>query len=184
MKTLLSGAAIAAVAIAFPSTAFAQESDVEITIGATAGFHDLGISDEIEDLTGLEADDSGGIFGGFIAVDIPVASNLFAGLEGNASFGTSAFDADYGGSVRFGYRADSGYKVYLRGGYQFIDLDFANILDIPRSDVPGDIDSTFDDYLVGAGVDFPVGDKFMLRANVDTISFDTFRGTVGVGYRF
>ena len=44
MKNLLSGAAIAVIAIATPSTAFAQDGDkeVETFVGASVGYHDLG----------------------------------------------------------------------------------------------------------------------------------------------
>lgn len=175
---------IAASAIAFPTAAFAQDSGAEVTIGASAGIHDLGVADEIEDITGTPAEDSAGIFGGFITVDFPVADNIFAGFEANANIGTGALDADYGGSLRFGYMGENGTKVYLRGGYQFVDLDLANILDVPETAVPAGIDTTVDDYMVGAGLDFPLGDSLMLRANVDTISFDTLRATAGIGFRF
>lgn len=175
--------AIAASTVALPTAAFAQDSGAEVTIGASAGIHNLGVADEIEDLTNLPADDSAGIFGGFIAVDFPVSESIFAGIEGNANIGTGALDADYGASVRLGYRGTDGTKVYVRGGYQFIDLDLANILDVPENAVPAGLDTTVDDYLVGAGVEFPIG-SFILRGNVDTISFDTLRATAGVGFRF
>ncbi|MEO0643230.1 MAG: hypothetical protein AAFY47_07420, partial [Pseudomonadota bacterium] len=45
------------------------------------------------------------------------------------------------------------------------------------------IDTTAGDYLVGGGVDIPVG-GFDLRFNLDTIAFDTVRATAGVGVRF
>ena len=175
--------ALAAAAVAVPQAAFAQDSGAEVTIGGTAGIHDLGIEEEVFDITGLDVDDSSPIFGGFVAVDFPVADNIFAGVEGNASFGTDALDADYGASVRLGYRADNGTKVYVRGGYQFVELDYAEILDVPETDIPLGLDDTFDDYLVGAGVEAPIG-NLVLRANVDTISFDTLRATAGVGLRF
>jgi outer membrane immunogenic protein len=177
--------AVAASAIAFPTTAFAQDSEVEVTVGATAGVHDLGVSDRLFDVTGVDVNDSSAIFGGFVAVDVPVTSNLFAGVEGNANIGTAAIDSEYGASLRFGYRAENGTKLYLRGGYQFIDLDVANILRVDDDLVDGVdvVDDTVDDYLVGAGVEVPVG-GFSLRANVDTVSFDSVRATAGVALRF
>ena len=44
-------------------------------------------------------------------------------------------------------------------------------------------DDTESDFLAGIGVDVPVGKAFV-RANLDTISFDTMRATAGVGLRF
>lgn len=175
--------ALAAAAFAVPQTAFAQDRGAEVTIGASAGIHDLGIADDVDDLTGLDVDDSSPIFGGFVAVDWSLSDNLFAGIEGNAHFGTDALDADYGASLRVGYRTENGTKLYLRGGYQFIELDYSEILDVSEDEIPGGLDDTFDDYLVGAGVEAPIG-SIILRANVDTISFDTVRATAGVGLRF
>ena len=51
------------------------------------------------------------------------------------------------------------------------------------TDIPGDLEDTFDDYLVGAGVDFGLGGA-VVRVNLDTISFDTLRATAGVGFKF
>ncbi|MDY7099116.1 MAG: hypothetical protein SXU28_13355 [Pseudomonadota bacterium] len=185
MKNLATSAAIAAFAAALPSAAFAQDATpaTEVTIGATAGIHDLGVADDVQALTGLDTDDSSPIFGGFVSVDVPVAQNLFVGAEGNLNFGTDALDADYGASLRAGFRADNGTKVYVRGGYQWVEIDYAEVFDVPQAQIPGGLEDTFDDYLVGAGVDVPVG-GFILRANVDTISFDTVRATAGVGFKF
>lgn len=187
-KTALA-ALCAAAALAFPTTAFAQSDTLsEVTVGVTAGYHDLGLGEEIsdQDLTDFDIQDGGAIFGGFVALDFPVGSNLFAGIEGNASFGTEAIDAEYGASLRFGFRSDSGTKLYLRGGYQAIDVDAAGVLGFDEDLFDEDdfgLDSTVDDYLVGAGVEFPVG-GLRLRGNVDTVAFDTFRATAGVGYAF
>ena len=175
----------AAAAVAFvPSAAFAQDaSAAEVTAGVTAGYHDLGISDEVYDLTNVEVDDGSPIFGGFVSVDFPASSNVFVGVEGNFNVGTDALDSDYGASARFGYRAENGTKVYVRGGYQWVELDYANMLNVDESAIPAGLDDTFSDYLVGAGVDVPMG-KAVFRVNVDTISFDTLRATAGVGFRF
>ncbi|MEL7728554.1 outer membrane beta-barrel protein [Citromicrobium bathyomarinum] len=183
MNKFAFGAALAATVFVMPAAAFAQDGQAEVTLGVTAGYHDLGIADEVEDLTGLEVEDGSPIFGGFAAVDFPLSESLFAGVEGNLNIGTDALDADYGASARLGYRAANGTKVYLRGGYQFIDLDYANILNVDEDDIPGDLEDTFDDYLVGAGVDFGLGGA-VVRVNLDTISFDTLRATAGVGFKF
>lgn len=186
MKKYIFASAAAAAALAVPGTAFAQDAaQPEVTVGASAGYHDLGI-EGIEDLAGPDASDGGGIFGGFIAVDFPVSSNFFVGVEGNAHIGTDAIDADYGASARAGYRAENGTKVYLRGGYQWVDVDAAALAGVDDDTFDEDdlgIDTTVGDYLVGAGVEVPVG-QVSIRGNVDTISFDTIRLTAGVGFRF
>ncbi|MEL7689563.1 outer membrane protein [Citromicrobium bathyomarinum] len=168
-----------------PSAAFAQDATpAEVTLGVTAGYHDLGISDEVYDLTGVEVDDGSPIFGGFASVDFPVSDSIFIGAEGNLSIGTDAIDSDYGASARLGYRTQNGTKVYVRGGYQWVELDYANMLNVDKSAIPAGLDDTVGDYLVGGGVDVPIGSKAMFRVNVDTISFDTLRATAGVGFRF
>ncbi|NCP14525.1 MAG: hypothetical protein GW858_10230 [Sphingomonadales bacterium] len=189
-KVATLGAAMGAIAL--PAAAQAQSTmEPDVTIGATVGLHDLGI-----DLGDLDADngqfndfnidDSGEIYGGFAAVDFPLGTNLFAGVEGNASFGSGPIDAEYGASARLGFRTDSGAKIYARGGYQWVDLDVGNLTGISEDFLDAnniDVDDVAGDYLVGVGVEVPVS-SVVLRANVDTIAFDTLRGTVGVGFKF
>jgi len=172
-------------AIALPAAAQAQDSaKPEVTVGAQVGLHDLGLDTDGLDLEGANIDDSGEIYGGFVAVDFPVGSNLFIGGEGNASFGSGPIDAEYGMSARFGLRTENGGKFYLRGGYQWIDVDAGGLVGVPDLDDDDlGVSTTVDDYLVGVGAEFPVG-PVVLRANVDTVSFDTLRGTVGVGFKF
>lgn len=185
-KIAVIGAAIGAIALPAAAQAQSTETGAEVTIGATIGLHDLGADIDEADLQGFELDDSGEIFGGFVAVDFPVGTNLFAGIEGNASFGSGAIDSEYGASGRFGLRTKGGSKVYVRGGYQWVDIDAAGLIGLDESEFDEadfDLDTTVGDYLVGVGAEFPVG-PVMLRANVDTIAFDTLRGTVGVGLKF
>ena len=179
-------------AIALPAAAQAQSTEgADITIGASVGMHDLGI-----DLGDLDADDgefddfniddSSEIYGGFVAADFPLGESMFAGVEGNFHFGSGAIESEYGAAARLGFKTEGGSKIYARGGYQWVDLDVENLTgvsedfldenDIDVSDVGGD-------YLVGVGVEVPVS-SVVLRANVDTIAFDTLRGTVGVGFKF
>lgn len=193
MNKIAFGTLAALGAFALPTAAHAQSDDnkPEITVGAQVGLHDLGIDlgdldaddGEFED---LNIDDSAEIYGGFIAADFPLGESLFAGVEGNANFGSGPIEAEYGVAARLGFRTQGGSKIYARGGYQWVDLDVENLTgvsedfldenDIPVSDVGGD-------YLVGVGVEVPVS-SVVLRANVDTIAFDTLRGTVGVGLKF
>jgi opacity protein-like surface antigen len=173
-------------AIALPTAAQAQENagKAEVTIGASVGLHDLGLDTDEADFDGFDIDDSGEIYGGFVAVDVPVGKSLFVGAEGNLHLGSGPIDAEYGASARLGVRTENGGKVYLRGGYQWVDIDAANLIGVPDFDEGDfDLDTTAGDYLVGAGAEFPVG-NIVLRANVDTIAFDSLRGTVGVGFKF
>ena len=170
MKTLMSGAAIATVAIAFPSTAFAQDSDnkVETFVGASVGYHDLGT--EIPD-------DDGIIYGVVAGVDVPIGETVFVGAEANFHLGENAIDSEYGAAARLGVRVGEGTKLYVRGGYQEVDIDLGNFVTTP---VVG-VDDTDGDYLVGAGAEVGLGDgPIKLRANVDTIAFDSVRVTGGV----
>lgn len=81
-------------------------------------------------------------------------------------------------------KTKGGSKIYARGGYQWIDVDAGELVGVPDLDDEDlDISTTVDDYLVGVGVEVPVS-KVVLRANIDTVSFDTVRGTVGVGFKF
>jgi len=190
MKKFAIGTLAAVGAIALPTAAQAQSNDrPEITVGASVGLHDLGIDlgdldADDGDFDDLNIDDSGEIYGGFAAVDFPLGKNLFAGVEGNAHFGSGPIDAEYGVSGRLGFRTDGGAKIYARGGYQWVDLDAGNLIGLPDFDEDDfDLDTTAGDYLVGVGVEVPVS-RVVLRANVDTIAFDTLRGTVGVGFKF
>lgn len=160
-------------AMALPAAAQAQSNDtpeVETYVGATAGIHDLGI--------GLPNDD-GGIYGVVAGVDVPVGDTFFIGAEGNYNIGDGAIDSEYGIAARAGVRVGDSAKLFVRGGYQEVDFDLGNF------DVGTGIDDTDGDYLVGAGVEFGVGDgPIKLRAGIDTIAFDSTRATVGVLYAF
>jgi hypothetical protein len=159
-------------AMALPAAAQAQSNEdpkVEAYVGATAGIHDLGI--------GLP-DDDGGIYGVVAGVDVPVGKTFFVGAEGNYNIGDGAIDSEYGVAARAGVRVGETGKVYVRGGYQEVDFDLGHF-------GIGGIDDTDGDYLVGAGVEFGLGDNpIRFRAGIDTIAFDSTRATVGVLYAF
>lgn len=162
-------------AIALPAAAQAQSNEapkVETYVGVTAGIHDLGV--------GLP-DDDGGIYGVVAGVDVPVGQTFFVGAEGNYNIGDGAIDSEYGIAARAGVRVGSNGKVYVRGGYQEVDFDLGRFITTP---VVG-FDDTDGDYLVGAGVEFGLGDSpIAFRAGIDTIAFDSTRATVGVLYKF
>jgi outer membrane immunogenic protein len=162
-------------AMALPAAAQAQSSDtpeVETYVGVTAGIHDAGI--------GLPNDD-GGIYGVVAGVDVPVGDTFFVGAEGNYNIGDGAIDSEYGIAARAGVRVGDSAKLFVRGGFQEVDFDLGNFV---TPAVVG-LDDTDGDYLVGAGVEFGVGDgPIKLRAGIDTIAFDSTRATVGVLYAF
>jgi len=192
MKKFVITSLAAAGAIALPAAAQAQDSaKPEITIGAQVGRHDLGI--DLGDLDAdngefnqLNIDDKATIYGVYAAADLPVGQNLFAGIEGNANLGDGPIEGEYGVSARLGFRTQGGSKIYARGGYQWVDLNVENLTGVSEDFLDANninVDDVAGDYLVGLGVEVPVS-KFVLRANVDTIAFDTLRGTVGVGIKF
>merc|ERR1711907_631323 len=183
-KNLLVAALATGAAIALPSAAQAQAAvPGEGFIGVSAGVHSLGLEDEVEAVVpGLDIDDSSPIFGVFAGYDFPLGQSLFAGVEANYNFGTDALDGDYGASARLGFRAPGGVKIYGRAGYQAIKVDYNEIIDDDTVNFDA-FDDTESDFLAGIGVDVPVGKAFV-RANLDTISFDTMRATAGVGLRF
>ncbi|MFM7377615.1 MAG: outer membrane beta-barrel protein [Erythrobacter sp.] len=161
-------------AMILPAAAQAQSEDpkVETYVGVTAGIHDLGV--------GLP-DDDGGIYGVVAGVDVPIGKTFFVGAEGNYNIGDGAIDSEYGIAARAGVRVGQTGKVYVRGGYQEVDFDLGRFITTP---VVG-LDDTDGDYLVGAGVEFGLGDSpVAFRAGIDTIAFDSTRATVGVLYKF
>lgn len=192
MKKLVFTSLAAAGALALPAAAQAQDSTkADITIGASVGMHDLGIdlgdfdadNGEFDD---LNIDDSAEIYGGFIAADFPVGEGAFAGVEGNYHFGSGPIESEYGVAARLGFKTSGGSKIYARGGYQWVDLDIENLTGVSEDfldDNDINVDDVAGDYLVGVGVEVPVS-NVVLRANVDTVAFDTLRGTVGVGFKF
>ena len=181
-------------AIALPAAAQAQSTEgADITIGASVGLHDFGVdfgdfdADDGEfDEGDFNFDDSAEIYGGFIAADFPLGESAFAGVEGNFHFGSGLVEAEYGASARLGFKTEGGSKIYARGGYQWVDIDVENLTGVSEDfldDNDIDVPDVGGDYLVGVGVEVPVS-SVVLRANVDTIAFDTLRGTVGVGFKF
>jgi opacity protein-like surface antigen len=162
-------------AMALPAGAQAQDDSnkAEVFIGASAGIHDLG--------SGIPNDD-GGIYGVVAGVDIPVGETFFVGAEGNYHFGDGAIDNEYGIAARAGVRLGESTKLFVRGGYQEVDIDVQNLV---GANPPAGFDTTAGDYLVGAGIEFGLGDSpVRFRAGIDTIAFDSTRATAGVLFSF
>lgn len=184
-KALLLAAATAGAAFALPTAAQAQDVvPGEGFVGVSVGYHDLGVDTDEFDGFGLDIDTASPIVGVFAGYDLPVGPGAFAGVEGNYTYGFDAIDSEVGASLRVGIRAPGGAKFYARGGYQWVDLDLEEIVNVDLSDVDlSDIDDSDGDYLVGLGADFPLGGS-LIRVNLDSVGFDTLRATAGVGFRF
>ncbi|QIG53041.1 outer membrane beta-barrel protein [Altererythrobacter sp. BO-6] len=179
MRTPLIAASSAfAAALVIPTAASAQDGGTaEPFVGLSAGYHDLGVDDDTFDV-----DDSGAIFGVVAGVDFPVTEKLFVGAEANYHFGTDAIDNEYGIAARLGIRTSENSKIYLRGGYQEVDLDLEAILD---AELPEGLPDSEGDYIVGVGGEFGLGGRnAAVRVGVDTISFDSLRATAGVVFNF
>lgn len=173
---LFATSAAAALALA-ASPAMAQDGGAaggaEPYVGASVGYHDIG--------TGIPGDD-GGIYGVVAGVDVPVSETFFVGGEANYHLGDGAIDNEYGIAARVGIKT-GGTKLYIKGGYQEVDLDLASLLNgLP---VPAGADDTDGDYMVGIGADVGLsGDNVKLRVAADTIAFDSTRLTAGVLFTF
>lgn len=75
----------------------------------------------------------------------------------------------------------NGSLLFVKGGYQWVDLDLGNFVPVPA---PG-LDENDGDYIVGVGGDFALGEgPARLRVGVDTIGFDSVRATAGVVFKF
>ena len=177
MKTFTLSTLAVLGAVALPAAAQAQStaatSGPELYVGASAGIHDLGI--------GLPNDD-GKIYGVVAGVDVPLGETLFAGVEGNYHLGDGAIDNEYGVAARLGMRIGERSKVFVRGGYQEVEFDVRQLVGV---NPPAGFDNSDGDYLVGAGVEFGLGDSpVTFRAAIDTIAFDSTRATVGVLFGF
>ncbi|WOE74924.1 outer membrane protein [Alterisphingorhabdus coralli] len=166
--------AAAAAATAMASPAMAQDTgDAEIFVGTQVGYHDLG--------TNFIGDDDGFIYGVYGGVDVPIGGQVFAGLEGNFNLGTNAIDSEYGIAGRLGIYAGDRTKLFVRGGYQEVNFDLGNVLNVAN---PPNIDDTDGDYLLGGGAEFQLNENLSFRAGIDTIAFDSVRLTSGLQLNF
>jgi len=177
-------AAVTAGAFTLPTAVQAQDVvPGEGFVGISGGYHDLGVDGDDFDSAELDIDTASPIIGVFAGYDLPIGATTFAGIEGNYTYGFDAIDSEIGASLRLGVRAPGGAKFYARGGYQHVDLDLEEIVNVDLGDEFDDLDDSDGDYLVGLGADFPLGGS-LVRVNLDTIGFDTLRATAGVGFKF
>ena len=185
----ISFAAAAALAIALPGVAQAQASGTAHPyIGAQVGLHNLGIDeDDFAGIAGIDIDDSALIYGGYAGVDFDIAQNAVIGAEANFNLGNGPIDNEFGVAARIGYRANNGSVIFVRGGYQWLNIDPSGLTGVAVTDAQFEAaggDDTTGDFLVGVGADIAVGGNARLRVAVDTVSFDTIRPTVGVNFAF
>jgi len=176
MKKLALSTVVAVAAMAAASPAMAQDagSEPEVYAGVNAGYHDL-----TDNPLGK---DGGIIYGVYGGVDVPVGESLVVGVEGNFNLGEGAIDSEYGAAAKLGVRVGNGGQLFVRGGYQQIDLDIGELTGDILDET--DVDDNGGDYLVGVGAQFKLSESTSLRAVVDTVGFDTTRGTVGIAIHF
>ena len=178
--------ASAGVALA-ASPAVAQDAyEGSFYIGPQIGFHSAELDENDPTLAGLDIDDSGVIFGGVIGGDLTIGNTPFViGAEADANTGTGPVQSDYGAVGYIGYQLSPNAQINVRGGWREVKVDFYEVTGL-QSGVNPAIDSLFfnadnqiDDYTVGVGARFGYG-NFAVRAAVDTLAFDSVRGTVAV----
>ena len=184
-KSIVTAAVAVAAASAMPAQAQDTASTIHPYFGAQVGYHDLGVPEDLA--PPLTLDDSGMIYGVYGGVDFDLGSRFVAGIEGNYNLGRSAIDSEYGAAARVGFRTRTGSILFVRAGYQWVDLDVEAFTGVPN--LPGGLPDTVDDFLVGGGADIvmngdPGESQARLRIAVDTVSFDTIRGTVGINFTF
>ena len=174
MKKIALLSAIAAASIATGASA-QSTTGIQPYVGATIAHHDLGVG-------GL-ADDNGMTYGGLVGVEIPAGDTLKLGFEANYSAGTSAIDSEYGIAAKVGMPIGSGSQVFVKGGWQWVDLDLRKATGV--SPIPAGLDDTIDDYVLGVGAELGTGVAGgKLRVGVDTVSFDSVRPYAGLIWKF
>lgn len=177
---------VAVAAAILPSTAFAQGAYV----GAQVGYHDIDVDTEEDGDFGL----NGLLYGLYAGYDVAVADNWIAGLEVNFNLATNDLDSDYGVAARIGYIINNKGLVYLRGGYQEVNLDVQSLVEeelgrnltgTEEAELDSfDLDDDDGGYLVGIGGEYNIQENMALRIAVDTIEFDSARITAGIAFRF
>lgn len=187
--------AVAAIAVALPTAAFAQDTDTGMEATAPDGTPAFGIEPYFGIMGGYERFDSeannagiplvgrdldGGIVQGVIGFNVPLGP-VFVGAEANGAKGFKGdIDWEYGAAGRFGFRAGDSGLIYGKVGYQWIRLD-----------APANLARRYHDITYGIGVE--VGPKDIglggitgnsgvrLRFEANTFGdFNSFRPMAGV----
>lgn len=179
--------AAAAAAVATPAMA---EPFAGPYVGAEVGVDNYEIKEAGAD--GLSANGIvGGVYAGY---DLPLGTNLFAGVEVNASLSgaKSTYDdgtdvlrvkarESYGASARLGYMLNDSTALYGRAGWANTKF---------KASVNGvSAGSDRDDaLLLGAGVETRIGSNASLRVEYSRVDYSDFvknnQVRAGVGYRF
>ena len=141
---------------------------------------------------GTELNVEGAMFGGYLGYNVPLGDSVVLGVEGSVNFGTDQIDNDYTVAGHLGVAFAENSMVFVRGGYQWVDLDVADLTQelLGRPLTPAELNAanaqndTADGVLIGAGVQFGLGRNAHLRATIDTIEFDTYRVGAGLGIKF
>lgn len=177
---------VTASSMLFAAPAIAQDdSDGMFYVGGQVGYHDLGAGDFDQDL--VDIDDAGVIYGGVIGLEFDIGNSpISLGGEINANLGEGPIDGDYGLTAILGYNINSQTQISLRGGWQEVRLDPYEVVGIaPGTDAAldrefGELDVTADDFMVGVGARYSLSDGFAVRGAVDTVGFDSVRGTISL----
>ena len=178
-KLTVLAATVAAFAGATAASAQTAPLPAQPYLGVTGGYHELDGGDE---LGNYDISTGGAIFGVVGGVDFPLSEAVKVGVEGNFNVGTGRIYNEYGVAGRLAFPLSETSQGYVRGGYQWVKLDVSDILPTP----PATLDTTGGDYLVGAGVEFGGArlGGMSVRVGVDTLGFDTIRGTAGLIFKF
>lgn len=185
MRFVLLAAAAAAVATPAMAEPFAGPY-----VGA-----EVGVDNFESKAAGLDGLSANGIVGGVYAgYDLPLGSNLFAGVEANASLSGAKSTIDdgtdvtrvkaresYGASARVGYMLNDSTALYGRAGWTNTKFK------VSVNGVSAGSDD--DDALaLGAGVETRVGGNASLRLEYTRVDYSDFvknnQVRAGIGYRF
>lgn len=139
MRILLAAAAIA---VALPVAAFAQDADtatvstttetapdgtpafgIEPYFGILGGYERFDNEATRADIPLVGRDLDGGLVQGVIGFNVPLGP-VFVGAEGNVVKGFKGdIDWQYGAAGRFGFRAGDSGLIYGKVGYQWVNFD-------------------------------------------------------------
>jgi outer membrane immunogenic protein len=154
MRTVL--ISLAAVAVATASPAFAA-ADAGPYVGVAVTHDNIATTGDAE---GLGTNGVGG--SAFLGYNLPVGSNVFAGIEGNFDLSSAAIGDDikadyaYGVSGRLGFRPADNVALYGRVGYQRGRVTTDN-------NQPTEEHSSADGLRLGAGVEANVSGNVAVR---------------------